>query len=121
LRRTVDASFAARDPERTKRRGVSEVGATTGRFTRVHATATGLVQGVGYRYFAMRLARNYGITGWVRNRDDGSVELEAEGEEAVIKAFIKDLGMGPHGADVSGVRVERIEPTGEEKSFTVRF
>lgn len=88
--------------------------------TRVYARVTGLVQGVGYRYFAMQLARRYGITGWVKNRDDGSVELEAEGADEAIEAFVERLGVGPRGADVAGVSVERRDPTNAEKTFVVR-
>jgi acylphosphatase len=89
--------------------------------SRIHVIVKGVVQGVGFRYFAMQLARDYGITGWVRNREDGSVELEAEGEEIIVKSFVKDLRIGPHSADVSGVDVKALPPGAGYKGFTVRF
>jgi acylphosphatase len=88
--------------------------------TKVHIIVTGVVQGVGYRYFAMQLARDYGLAGWVRNREDGTVELEAEGEEIVVQAYIKDLRIGPRNANVAGVAVTKL-PTGPPgKGFHVR-
>lgn len=89
--------------------------------TRVHIVVKGVVQGVGFRYFTMQLARDYGITGWVRNREDGSVEVEAEGEEIIIKSFVKDLSIGPHSAHVSKVDVEKLLPGEGYNGFNVRF
>lgn len=88
---------------------------------RVRAVVTGLVQGVGYRLFAMRLARDYGIAGWVRNREDGAVVLEAEAEEHIVESYLGDLRIGPRSADVRGLDVERIPPLGGETEFSVRF
>lgn len=89
--------------------------------TRVRVVASGVVQGVGYRFFAMRLARANGVTGWVRNREDGAVELEAEADETVIESLLKDLRIGPPSAEVSRLDVERIAPTGRDRGFDVRF
>ena len=87
---------------------------------KVHIVVSGIVQGVGYRYFAMQLARDYGLAGWVRNREDGTVELEAEGEEIVVQAYIKDLRIGPRSANVTDVAVTKL-PTGPPgKGFHVR-
>lgn len=58
---------------------------------RRHFIFHGYVQGVGFRYTACYTARNYGIPGWVRNLDDGSVEMEAEGRPADIEALITAL------------------------------
>jgi acylphosphatase len=89
--------------------------------TRLHVIVKGVVQGVGFRYFAVQLARDYGITGWVRNKEDGSVEVEAEGEDLIVRSFVKDLGIGPRGAHVSCLDVKTL-PVGHEcKDFTVRF
>ena len=63
----------------------------------------GFVQGVGFRYTACYTARNYGISGWVRNLDDGSVEMEAEGRPIDIDALIDSLENLRWGS------VERIE------------
>ena len=58
---------------------------------RRHFIFHGYVQGVGFRYTACYTARNYGISGWVRNLDDGSVEMEADGRPADIEALITAL------------------------------
>ena len=60
------------------------------RFVRVK----GVVQGVGFRPFVYRLAQAHGISGWVRNSGDG-VEIHAEGEEAALDAFVRDLAAEP--------------------------
>ncbi len=88
---------------------------------RVHVVITGVVQGVGYRYFVARAAERYGITGWVRNREDGAVEVEAEGDSAVLEAFLKDLRIGPRAAEVTGMDVERLTPGKGYRDFDVRF
>lgn len=50
-----------------------------------HLCVTGMVQGVGFRFFAINRARKYGITGWVRNLYDGRVEIEAEGNRSDLE------------------------------------
>ena len=67
------------------------------------AVVTGRVQGVGYRFFAERAARELDVRGWVRNLPDGSVEAVVEGEEDAIARFLDRLRQGPRGA-----RVERV-------------
>lgn len=58
---------------------------------RKHFIFHGNFQGVGFRYTACYTARNYGISGWVKNLDDGSVEMEAEGRSADIDALVHSL------------------------------
>ena len=76
---------------------------------RVHARITGLVQGVGYRYFAYTTARRLNLTGWVRNRVDGSVEVEAQGTRDAVTRFLAQLGHGPHWAQVNDVDATPVE------------
>lgn len=64
---------------------------------------SGRVQGVGYRYFAERSARETGVTGWARNLDDGRVEVHANGTIAQLEDFEARLRMGPRFADVRSV------------------
>jgi acylphosphatase len=64
---------------------------------------SGRVQGVGYRYFAERSARETGVTGWARNLDDGRVEVHANGTVAQLEDFEARLRMGPRFADVRSV------------------
>jgi acylphosphatase len=63
---------------------------------------SGRVQGVGFRYFAQRAARELGVTGWARNLDDGSVEVHANGSRKQLDDFEARLRKGPPGADVRG-------------------
>ena len=71
----------------------------------VHAIISGLVQGVGFRYFAARQASANGITGYARNLANGEVEVLAHGDRAVLERFLADLRVGPRSAMVRGVRV----------------
>jgi acylphosphatase len=72
----------------------------------------GRVQGVGYRYFVLRQAGQLGVSGFVRNRPDGSVEVVAEGGEDTLAALESRLREGPAFSEVSGVSRESIEPRG---------
>jgi acylphosphatase len=69
----------------------------------LHALVRGRVQGVGFRWFVRERARELGIRGWVRNRGDGSVEVEAEGDLASLERLRVSLAEGPPGARVSSV------------------
>lgn len=64
----------------------------------------GRVQGVWYRSWAVRAARELGVSGWVRNRRDGTVEAQVEGEPEAVEAFEERCHEGPPKA-----RIERIE------------
>ena len=66
----------------------------------------GKVQGVFYRVSARDAAEERGITGWVRNRQDGSVEIIASGEEEAVRSFGNWCRQGPKGAHVTGVEWE---------------
>lgn len=85
--------------------------------SRVHLFVSGLVQGVGYRYFAVRRADVYGIKGFVANLPDGRVEVVAEGEKGVLREFIGDLRRGPIAAHVTDIREEWDKPTFEFDGF----
>jgi acylphosphatase len=67
---------------------------------------SGQVQGVGYRYFAQRAARDLGIRGWAHNLDDGRVEVLAIGTSRQLEDFEGELRVGPPHANVRGVVVE---------------
>lgn len=82
---------------------------------------SGVVQGVGYRYFVRRTAEALGISGYVRNRFDGRVEVVAEGEKSAVSTLIDDLGAGPRYASVERVDVEWQEATGEFRGFNYAF
>jgi acylphosphatase len=77
-----------------------------------HAIVRGRVQGVGYRFFAERAARDLGVHGWVRNLPDGSVEAVAEGEDEAIARFLARLREGPRGARVEALAEEDLAVSG---------
>ena len=85
------------------------------------AVVTGRVQGVGFRYSAVREARSLGITGTVANRYDGAVEVVAEGERAHLERFLGWLRRGPPGAHVRDVSVIWGPATGSYSAFDVEF
>lgn len=71
------------------------------------------MQGVGYRYFAARAARELGIRGWVRNLADGRVEALASGPSEAVEAFLQRVREGPSHGRVANVEVlETEEPVG---------
>ena len=69
----------------------------------LHVRVSGTVQGVGFRWFVRERARRLGLAGWVRNNQDGSVEVAAEGEEPQIELLRSELQKGPSGAFVKTV------------------
>lgn len=87
---------------------------------RLHARVTGRVQGVGFRYFVLTEAQNLGLTGWVRNRWDGSVEVLAEGDIDTLRALVSVLEKGPRSSFVDQVVTDLQPASGEFGSFHVR-
>jgi DNA ligase D-like protein (predicted 3'-phosphoesterase) len=77
------------------------------------------VQGIGFREATVRRAGRLGVRGWVRNEDDGTVLVHAEGPEEAVDALVEWLGEGPRGAAVSGVEVEKGKVEGHEQ-FAIR-
>jgi acylphosphatase len=71
---------------------------------------SGRVQGVGFRYFVLRAAREFGVTGWVRNLADGSVEVHGQGDAAKLDALESCLREGPRLAAVRSVDVRDAVP-----------
>ena len=69
-------------------------------------TIHGHVQGVGFRYFVMQKAENYGISGFVKNQLNGDVYVEAEGEPEQLELFIQTCKLGPSHAWVEKVDVQ---------------
>lgn len=85
----------------------------------VRAVVRGDVQGVGYRDATLRRARRLGAMGWVRNADDGSVLVHAEGPERAVEELVAFLGEGPRGARAAEVAVEDVRVEGHEQ-FAIR-
>lgn len=81
----------------------------------------GKVQGVGYRFFATRIARRLGLKGYIQNLRDGSVEAAVEGEADAIAEWIEELREGPRYAEVSRIDQERRDFQGKFGDFDVKF
>jgi acylphosphatase len=73
----------------------------------------GRVQAVGFRFSARVEAQRLGVSGWIKNRSDGAVEAEIEGEQAAVDAMLSWLDEGPPGADVSSMSTADLAPTGQ--------
>ena len=80
---------------------------------------TGMVQGVFFRAWTRDMANELGVTGWVRNASDGSVEGYLEGDKTAVQQLIDLLHRGPPSARVAAVETEMVEPEGAS-SFEVR-
>ncbi len=80
----------------------------------------GRVQGVWYRASAQQQASKLGLSGWVRNEDDGSVGAEAQGAEGSLEAFIEWCWRGPQHAEVKQVEIEEQPVQAGSQGFHVR-
>ncbi|MBI3357426.1 MAG: acylphosphatase [Nitrospirae bacterium] len=88
---------------------------------RAHITVSGRVQGVGYRAFAARVATRRGLSGGVRNLDDGRVQLDVEGKKSVIEALLHELQKGPPAARVTKIETEWSAATDRFSSFSIWY
>jgi len=83
-----------------------------------HLIISGRVQGVGFRFYMERKARELGVTGWVRNRRDGGVEAVVQGSVEAVDAMIAWARRGPSSAVVADVRIS--DGSGEYAAFEMR-
>ncbi|MBD3425912.1 MAG: acylphosphatase [Candidatus Omnitrophica bacterium] len=88
---------------------------------RAHVIVSGAVQGVLFRSNARDMAEHYGLTGWIKNRWDGSVEAYVEGEKSDIDKIISWFYKGPPSARVDKVEVVWEKATGEFDGFAVKY
>ena len=79
----------------------------------------GRVQGVGYRHWIISRARDLGVSGWVRNRADGSVEALIAGEIAAVEELARACRKGPRLAEVLSIDEELAEPPEEDGFFQI--
>jgi acylphosphatase len=86
---------------------------------RLEATVTGRVQAVGFRVFVASRAEALGLTGWVKNGSDGSVQCAAEGRRADLETLLAALEVGPAGARVDSVRRTWSATTGSFDRFAI--
>ncbi|MCX6001696.1 MAG: acylphosphatase [Chloroflexi bacterium] len=87
----------------------------------IKALVHGKVQGVYYRAFASRAAKSLFLKGYVRNVNNGDVELEAEGPKEMLEELQRRLKAGPDGAIVEKIDVTWSEGTGKYSAFDVRY
>lgn len=87
--------------------------------TRLSLTVKGVVQGVGFRWFVYGRAEDLGLSGWVRNREDGTVEAEVEGEEPVVNAFLGSIRRDHPAARVDSIESRPVAARGD-RGFVVR-
>jgi len=88
---------------------------------RAHAIIGGRVQGVFFRMETKRAADGFGVSGWVKNRRDGTVEALFEGEQDRVDAVLAWCQEGPAHAQVSDVKVDWEDYAGEFSSFDVTY
>jgi acylphosphatase len=87
---------------------------------RLHARVFGGVQGVGFRLFVQQRGRILGLAGYVRNCEDGSVEVTAEGEKSQLHILLGELNIGPRSSVVERVDYNFEEPAGSFRGFTIQ-
>ena len=88
---------------------------------RLHAVVRGDVQGVGFRYFVQRKANDLGVQGWVRNNDDGTVEVVAEGDHDSLERLERAMREGPRAARVDLVDAQWSPATGKLQGFDLAW
>jgi acylphosphatase len=88
---------------------------------RAHVFVSGKVQGVFFRQNTKRQAQKFGVTGWVKNLEDGRVEVIIEGEETAVKALIEFCSAGPKGASVTNLAAEWETFKDEFQGFEVTY
>lgn len=112
--RTMKQEIEERRVEESGARMASQSG-----LFRMRATVSGMVQGVGFRYFTVIAAQRLNITGWVRNMRDGNVQLEAQGSQQALFAMYERLSVGPRWSRVEHVATECIPVRHGEHEFRV--
>lgn len=89
--------------------------------SRMHIVVYGDVHGVGFRFTAIKIARDLGLTGWTRNNEDGSVEIIAEGPKSKLENLATWVKSGPPLAKVEKIKVDWGLVTGEFSAFDVEY
>lgn len=93
--------------------------AAQSRLLRMRATVSGMVQGVGFRYFTVLAAHRLNVTGWVRNMRNGDVQVEAQGSQQALFDMYERLSEGPRWSRVDHVAVKNIPLEQGEREFRV--
>lgn len=88
---------------------------------RVHAIVSGRVQGVFFRDYTVQEAERLCLSGWVRNRADGTVEAEIQGDESEVLLMVRWLRRGSPMSQVAGVDTDQLTVRPEESGFVVKY
>jgi acylphosphatase len=88
---------------------------------RAHIIVSGMVQGVGYRFFVTKIARRMELTGWVKNLPSGEVEIEVEGPRGLVETLISELQTGNSWAVVRNIEVTWGKYQGKYTGFDIAF
>ncbi|MCB2204212.1 acylphosphatase [bacterium] len=86
----------------------------------MHCRISGLVQGVGFRYFVLQHARTLGVRGYVENEYSGDVIVVAQGEAGQLDDLVRELRVGPRSAHVRNLRVDWLDEDEMYNSFEIR-
>ncbi|MDE7366553.1 MAG: acylphosphatase [Lachnospiraceae bacterium] len=89
--------------------------------SRKYILVSGRVQGVGFRYHAMNLALDYHLTGWVRNLNNGAVEMEVQGEPESVDLFVQNLDTGTNWIRIDNKSVADTQEISGETAFRIRY
>ncbi len=87
----------------------------------LHIVVSGKVQGVGFRYYTQMRAAQYGVTGWVKNMEDGSVEIIAVGQPEDLQLFIESVREGNPFSKVNNMEIHTREKTDPYPSFKIKY
>lgn len=88
---------------------------------KLHAIISGRVQGVNFRYYTQKTANELGVTGWVRNNPDGTVEVTAEGPHGKLEELLQFLRQGPPAARVRSVEETWGQSSGRFDDFRITY
>ncbi len=80
----------------------------------------GRVQGVGFRFTTKQIAKEFDVTGWVRNLTDGRVELQAQGDSEEVAAFIQEIRDSSLAHHIQNVEIREVVPLDETLGFSIR-
>lgn len=87
---------------------------------RYYVLVEGRVQGVGFRYFCQMNAANLNLTGWVRNMDNGMVEMEVQGDEKTLIKFINTINKGNFFIRIDSLSKKQIDLVSNESKFKIK-
>jgi len=118
IKRMIDRQLEeAKKEEKQKKKEVAKLFEEK---ARLHVIISGHVQGIFFRAFVKKAANVYGVTGWVKNNADGTVEVIAEGVKEKLEKLLNSCKMGPPAAKIQNVKPEWQKWQGEFTNFEVR-